>query len=60
MTRSEQNELLAEWRDVRLAWLRLSSASGISTQQRDQAQQALEECEVKIKRMERELEAGRM
>jgi hypothetical protein len=58
MNKSEHDELLAEWRDLRLAWLRLSSASSISTEQREQAQQALQECELKIRRIEGTLESG--
>jgi hypothetical protein len=55
---TEHDQLLAEWRDLRLAWLRLSSASSISTEQRQQAQQALEECDLKIRRIEGTLEPG--
>ena len=58
MKSAEHNELLSEWRDLQLAWLRLASASGISAEQREQAQQALQECEVKIKRIEGTLRAG--
>lgn len=46
-------EALEEWGELRGAWLRLAGACSMSPELQEQAQQALEECEARIKRIER-------